>query len=102
MPFDGCPESGSFVDDGRYPLADFYASMYEELYQENYYDELQQCLIPDDLHMHAHDLALGAINPRGSFEWEKYFKTVRLLNSFNFIECAQVPGLGELMTVEGA
>ena len=49
--------------DGRYPLADFYAAMFEEVWGEDVYEQVQQCLIRDEMHFEAMGLMLQAMQP---------------------------------------
>ena len=37
----------------RYPLADFYAGFFEDVWGEAYYEQIQECLIRDDMHFDA-------------------------------------------------
>jgi len=66
--------------DERYPLAVFYAAFFEEIWHESYYDQIEECLIPDDLHMDAMGMALHSLDPFDQPAWEKYFGVVELLN----------------------
>lgn len=72
--FDSEEEYADF--DGRYPLADFYAGLFEEVWHEEYYEQIQECLIPDDLHFEAMGRALQSLLPYDSYSWEKYFGVV--------------------------
>lgn len=47
--------------DGRYPLADFYAAMFERIWNVDFYEQIQECLIPDNVHFDAMGLALQAL-----------------------------------------
>ena len=56
----------------RYPLAGFYAAFYEEIWGEAYYEQIQECLIRDDMHFDAMGYALQSLEPFDSYSWEKY------------------------------
>ena len=75
------------MDEERYPLADFYGAYLEELFGEKQYEELQACLIPDELHMRAWDYLILAIAVNNEFDFDKYLAITRQLDQFNWVHC---------------
>lgn len=71
----------------RYPLADFYAAYYDELMQVQLYDEIQDCLLHDDLHMDAYTGLITALAPYDDFLFEKNFAVIRAVEGFNWAKC---------------
>ena len=85
------------IQDERYPLADFYAAYFEYQYKTVFYDDIQDCLIQDELHMRAYDFAIGALNPYDEFSWQKYLQVIGKLDEFNWINCVQNQRLNEIL-----
>ena len=81
----------------RYPLADFYAAFFEELHEQKFYDEIQECLIPDELHMRAHDLAFNAMLPLDQFNYDKYFAVIQTLGEYNWTKCHENQELSAML-----
>lgn len=61
------------------------------------YEQLQACLVTDDVHMHLWDEAIYALGPYDDFAWNKYFKAIQVLDKFNWVHCAQQPDLAQLI-----
>jgi len=89
------PEDG--MDFERYPLADFYSAFFEELHGQNFKDEIQECLIPDELHMRAHDLAINAMLPLDQFNYDKYFAVIQTLGEYNWARCHENQELSAML-----
>lgn len=96
---DNQSHSEKLVDEKEeaYPLADFYGAYFEELYQEKFYDEINGCLVPDELHMRAHDLFIVSLEPYDHFAYQKYFAAMHSLSEFNFAPCSEIGGLLEIL-----
>ncbi len=71
----------------RYPLADFYSAYFLELMGTDFTDQIQDCLIQDELHMKAYDGLFQALSPYDNFLVDKNFATIVTLDSFNWAKC---------------
>jgi len=57
-------------------------------------------LIPDELHMRAHDLAFNALYPYNEEVYQKYNAVILTLGEYNWVHCHEVPRLGELLDTD--
>lgn len=81
----------------EHPLADFYGAGFVELWNQDWNEEINKCLIFDDLEITAWSFALNALNPYDEFNWMKYFYTISTLDKFNWGPCMEVKGLNTLI-----
>ena len=50
--------------------------------------------------MRAWDLAINALGPYDDFAWNKYLETIYKLDSYNWAECGEIEGLGDVLNQE--
>jgi len=77
----------------KHPLADFYGAGLEELWNESYTEEINQCLIFDELEIMTWDFAIKSLYPYDEFNWNKYFHAIGILDIFNWGPCMENKGL---------
>ena len=71
----------------QHPLADFYGAGLIQLWNEDWVDEINQCLTKDKLSLIAWDLALANLYPYNEANWNKYFAAIGTLDKFNWEPC---------------
>jgi len=95
-------EEGYGGEEERYPLADFYGAYFEAVQGAVFYDEIQRCLLPDELHIRAWDYAIDALSPYDDFNWNKYFDVIKVFDQYNWGDCFEIEGLSGVLEKDAA
>lgn len=90
------------TEDEMFPLSLFSAAALDQLYGQDYYEAIDDCLYHDEIEFGVYSALIENLKPYDEFNYQKYIRAIGVMDAYNWAECGKVAGLGEVLANQQA
>ena len=86
----------------RYPLADFYAAQILEIWQVDYSEDIQKCMIRDEYQFETWNYIINALENDDELSFNKYLSVNAVLEDYSWGPCAEIDYIKQIIEKDAA